>query len=161
MTTPGTIDDLFDKAIALERSAEQFYRRLAEIFASDEEVAKFWSKVADEERGHASFLDLMRGKLSPAVLSSLGNPGILEKAQRLLSTSVDDTLGRVKTLNDAYRIAVELEHSETNAIFNFILVNFPPPEFSKARAFLNVQLEKHVAAIEEGFLVKFQSRLGR
>ncbi len=161
MAALGTANDLFNKAIALEQAAETFYRRLAKMFAHEADVAKFWTQLADEERGHASFLNQVRGKLPADVLSQPGNPLMLDKAQKGLSVSVDEILKRVQNLDDAYKISNELEHGETNAVFNFILVNFPAPDFVKAQAFLDVQLNKHVSAIEQEFPKRFRTRVAR
>ena len=52
-----TIDTLFKTAIALERSAETLYRHFAKMFADQPEVSLFWERYANEEKGHASYIE--------------------------------------------------------------------------------------------------------
>ncbi len=161
MDTTGTVNDLFDRAVALEKAAEEFYRRLVGIFACEPDVSKFWRGYADEERGHASFLEQVRVKLSPDILSQPGNDSMLGTAQKGLEHSTRAMNSDIQNLDDAYQMAVELENSETNAVFEFIMVNFPVEELAKTQAFLRVQLSKHAMALEKEFPTKYKSRLAR
>lgn len=161
MPQPSTTNDLFDLAVTMEKSAEDLYRRFARMFSSEPDVAKFWSRFADEERGHANYLERVRGTLPSEVLAAPGDAAMLEAAQRGLANSVDSIVNHVKNLDDAYQIAVELENAETNAVFDFILVNFPTEELAKSQAFLRVQLGRHVAAIENELPARFKSTMLR
>jgi hypothetical protein len=160
MSTNGTVSELFDKAIALEICAEEFYRRLAGMFSSEADVVKFWNRIADEERGHAKYLRQVREKLSTEVLAGPADESMLEMARKSL-TQADDGFPFVKNLDDAYNLAIELENSETNTIFQFMLVNFPTEELSKSQAFLSVQLKKHAFAIQNDIPTRYKSKLMR
>jgi len=161
MSHVGTVGDLFEKAIALEQGAEEFYHRLAEMFSGVPEVAKFWLRYADEEQGHAAFLERIRGRLPAADLDKPGNSHMLESARKMAAFSVSESVGRIRTLAEAYDLAVELENSETNAIFEFILLNFSGDELGKSQTFLRVQLHRHLTAFERKFPAKYKSKLLR
>lgn len=161
MPSAGTVTDLFHRAVALEKAAEDFYHHLAAMFAGEPDLARFWRRIADEERGHAAFLERMRGKLAPEVLSMPADMRMLDLAQKGLEHSVVNLTDTIKNLDDAYQLAIELESAETNAVFDFILTNFPVDELAKTQAFLRVQLNKHASAIENEFPTRFKSRLMR
>ena len=64
-----TVGKLFDYAIELERAAETLYRQLEKMFAHYPEVALFWKHYADEENGHASYLERIRAGVDADRLS--------------------------------------------------------------------------------------------
>jgi hypothetical protein len=161
MTHTGTVGELFETAIALEQGAEELYRRFAAMFPEHPTVEKFWLRYADEEQGHASYLEHIHSRLPAAELDKPGNSHLLEAARKTMVGSVDELLQRVHTLADAYDLALELENSETNAIFEFILLNFSGDELGKSQTFLRVQLHRHLTAFEREFPAKYKSRLLR
>ncbi len=62
MSNNATIAELFDLAIAAEQACEALYHGLADRFAHHPAVADFWTAYADEEAGHARWLE----RLSPS-----------------------------------------------------------------------------------------------
>ena len=161
MSTIETTAELFEEAIALEKGAEELYRRLARMFSEHPDVEKFWLRYAEEERGHASYLGRIRDRLPADVLAQSGDKQILEMAAKYQNFSVDHLLHNIHNLEDAYQTVLELESSETNAIFEFILENFSRDELEKAQTFLRVQLTKHMTAIENEFPIKYRSKVVR
>jgi rubrerythrin len=159
MSGKATLAQLFDHAIAAERAAEAFYHGLETKFAHHEDVAAFWAEYAAEETMHAGWLESMRDGLSPERLSTPADPLTMEKAHGVLQFSVENTLKGVKNLEDAYQLVNELENSETNAIFEFLIANFAEDE--KTQAFLRSQLRDHVGKLMIDFPVQFKQAKAR
>src|SRR5512135_1204688 len=111
----GTTAHLIELAIQGERMAETFYEHLAKKFSRFTDIEQFWKSYAAEENGHARWLDHLRERADSEHLRQPVDPEVLQQAQRALATPVEALLSGVKTLQDAYELANELEHSETNA----------------------------------------------
>jgi rubrerythrin len=145
----ATISELIGLAIAAERAAEELYRGLEAKFAHHEAVADFWHEYAEEEAMHAAWLERLRDSLPPERLSAPADPGVLEEATRALQVPVKRRLQGVHNLEDAYQLVHELENSETNAVFDFLITNFAEDE--KAQAFLRSQLQDHIGKLAIDF----------
>lgn len=124
MSNEATVDSLFDLAIAAERAAEELYRRLGARFADHAEVAGFWTNYAAEEAGHVAWLQRIRASLTAEQLSAPANPRVLADARKALETSVETRLRSIGNLEAAYQLANELENSETNAVFEFLIADY-------------------------------------
>jgi hypothetical protein len=160
-STTETVAKLFEDAIALERRAETLYRQLEKMFAGCPDVARFWKHYADEENGHALYLERVRAGVDEGRLSQPANEDMMRKVRDCLEMSSPAILENVKTLDDAHQLATELENSETNAIFEFIILNFSTDELAKSHAFLRTQLNTHIARLEEDFPNPYKSRTTR
>lgn len=161
MTKNETVNELFKLAIEVENDTEALYRRFAEMFAHEKEVADFWRKYADEERGHAAFLERTRSKLTTEALSARSNTSVLKSVHKSLKNSVNYGLQTIETLEDAFQLATELENSETNTIFEFMITTFSTDELVKSQDFLRIQLKKHSNMLIDEFPTRFKSRLMR
>jgi rubrerythrin len=156
-----TVDKLFEYAIALEKAAQTLYKHLQKIFAEYPEVESFWKQYADEENGHAEYLARIRAQVDTSRLSERADDSMLRKVLHCLEQASPKRLESVKTLEDAYQLAVELENSETNAIFEFMVTNFSTSELANAHKFLRTQLSVHVARLENDFPTPYKSRVSR
>jgi rubrerythrin len=154
MSNESTIARLLDLAIAAEKAAEELYRGLGTRFAHHEDVADFWREYADEEVMHAAWLERLRDSLAPERLSAPADPGVMEEAHRALQVPVKRRLQDVHNLEDAYQLAHELESSETNAVFGFLIGNFAGDK--KTRAFLRSQLQDHIGKLIIDFPSQFR-----
>lgn len=141
----GTIGHLIDMAIQGEKLAEIFYLRLEKKFARYPSVAQFWTSYASEEAGHARWLMRLRERADDERLLQPAEREVLRQAERALAVPIDDLLAGICTLQDAYDVANELEHSETNAVFEFLISHFA--EDAQAHAFLREQLNEHVGRL--------------
>jgi rubrerythrin len=148
----STIARLIELAIAAEKAAEELYRGLEAKFAHYEDVADFWGEYAGEEVMHATWLEQLRDSLAPKRLSAPADPDVMEDARRALQIPVKRRLQDVHDLEDAYQLAHELENSETNAVFGFLISNFA--EDKKTQAFLRSQLQDHVGKLAFNFPVQ-------
>lgn len=154
MAEYGTIAHLIDLAIQGEKLTEMFYLRLEKKFSRFPEVAQFWNSYASEEAGHARWLVRLRERADDERLSEPAEQEVLKQAERALSVPIDDLIAGVRTLQDAYDLANELEHSETNAVFEFLISHFA--EDAQAHAFLREQLNEHVGRL----MIDFPRKVG-
>jgi rubrerythrin len=153
---PGktTLAQLLDLAIAAERAAEALYRGLETKFSHHDEVAAFWREYASEEVMHAEWLERLRDSLTSEQLSAPADPGVLKEANQALQVPVEKMLQDIHNLEDAYQLVNELENSETNAVFDFLITNFA--EDKKTQAFLRSQLKDHIGKLAIDFPVQFK-----
>lgn len=156
-----TVGKLFEYAIALERAVEGLYRELEKMFAHYPEVSLFWKHYADEEKGHAEYLERIKANVDGNRLSRQADDSMLQKVRRCLEEVSPTRLAKIKTLEDAHELATELENSETNAIFEFMIVNFSTDELTQSHKFLRTQLSTHIARLENEFPNPYKSRMAR
>jgi rubrerythrin len=149
MQESATVDRLFELAIAAEEAAEALYCGLAAKFVDHPQVAEFWQEYAHEERTHAAWLRRFRKSLPPEDLHTPADPLTLQRAQRSLELSVDHALAEVEDLEDAYRLVNDLENSETNAVFSFLIDNFATDD--EIQDFLRSQLRDHTMKLMQEF----------
>jgi len=159
MSEQATIAELFDLAIATERACETLYRELAARFVDHLEVADFWERYAGQEAGHAQWLQRVRDMTSPAQLAAPADPVMLQNARALAQFSVTNALQGIHNLDDAYQLANELENSEVNAIFEFLVTHFAPDE--EVREFLRAQLHDHLARLAGAFPTQYKGVIVR
>jgi rubrerythrin len=159
MTTSDTIGHLFELSIALEQTAEMFYRGLAARFAHAPEAAAFWKDYADEEAGHARWLEDLRAQLDESKLRQPANAALVDSARRQLKTTPEEALKRITNLEEACQTAIEMENSETNTIFEFLITDYALT--NRSRNFLRAQLHNHADKVTREFPAAFQSRMKR
>ncbi|MBN1149401.1 MAG: hypothetical protein JXA78_19220 [Anaerolineales bacterium] len=159
MNQQETVADLFKLAISVEESAGELYKRLEAMFAHEAQVAQFWRRFAEEEANHAGQLRELLSKLNPEQLAAPADPAMLQNAHRILAFSIDSSLDRVQDLEDAYQLAHELESSEANAIFDFLITHFAQDQ--QSRDFLREQLRGHILKIENEFPIHYRGASGR
>ncbi|MEJ5309583.1 MAG: ferritin family protein [Anaerolineae bacterium] len=154
MVQGNTFADLFALAISAETSAAELYRGLAAKFAQYSDVAEFWQRYVTDEIAHARWLARLQGDLSVEQLGTRVDPMILENARHAAGLVVETILDQVHTLADAYELVNELEHSEVNAVFEFLISSFPAdPE---VLAFLRTQLSEHINRLVTAFPERFR-----
>lgn len=153
MTGQTTVAELFELAIKLEESAQDLYRGFESKFSHHQKIADFWKQYAAEEAGHARWLARLRGGLSTEELSALADPSMYEAARRLLKSFVGNRLAGVTDLEDAYQLAHELENSEINTIFEFLIVHFSTDETTQN--FLRSHLKDHIGKLMLWFPTQF------
>ncbi len=154
-----SVEDLFHLAIALERAAETFYRGLAAKFETQPKVALFWRKYEREEAGHARFLEELLDRLPPEKRRQPASTELVAAARRLLQTSSESLLARITNLEDAYRVAHEIETNETNLIFETLITDFAASD--RTVAFLKRQLREHGDGMGREFPPPYDSPVTR
>ncbi len=156
MSNAASVADLIELAIRLENANEALYQGFAMKFAAYPAVAAFWRRYAAEEIGHARWLERLRKASASEHLAMETDPIMLRTAIKLSEFPVDNALKNIKHLEDAYELALEVENSETNAIFEFLFVNYYAD--TEAVTFLRSQLREHVARLMDGFPAEYQNR---
>ena len=149
MSDRQSVRILFEYAIAAEYYARELYREFARLFAADPGVRAFWQRYAAEEMGHARWLEQLLKKLPPETCDAPADLDKLEAARHIIKLPLTKALAKVETLEDAYQAAHELEGSEINTIFEFLLFTFA--DDPQATQFARDQLHQHVARLSEGF----------
>jgi hypothetical protein len=155
MQDDKTLGDLIDLAIQAEQNAESLYCRLSELFTEYQGVAKFWIHYADEETEHALWLQRLRERLGETALAQPADLKTWTRAQHMIGISIDHLLDRVETLQDAWVLANEMEHGETNIVFEFLLDHFAGD--TQAQAFMHTQMIRHVSHLIVDFPRQFSS----
>ena len=158
---PETISELFDYAVKLERATETLYRACEKLFAHSPEVALFWKRYGDEENGHALYLERIKANLEAERLAAPADVKMIWAARECLMASSLERLDQVQNLEDAYQLALELENSETNSIFEFMVHNFSKDELARSRKFIHTQLTTHIAHLENDLPSDYRSSLAR
>lgn len=159
MPKSATINELLELAIAIENATDVFYRGLAAMFAHEPEVERFWRHYADAEAGHARWIANMRAQLDEAKLRQPANVDMVKLARQCLRVSPESRLQMISNLEEAYQAAIEIENSETNAIFEFLIADFALT--SRSGEFLRSQLHNHMDELEKSFPAPFQSSIKR
>ncbi len=159
MSSQSTLADLMQLAIQLEQSAEALYRGMVAKFAHHPDVVAFWERYAAEEAGHARWLERLQRTVDPKQLAQPADPLMLQTAQRLQQFSVETALDKIRNLEDALQLAIELENSETNAIFEFLIVNYATDR--GVVGFLRNQLKNHVANLTESLPTQYKGKVQR
>ena len=150
----GTIAHLIELAIQGERVTEAFYKRLSAKFSSHPEIERFWLEYAAEENGHARWLEGLRKRVPAEQLEQYADPVMLEEAERAITVPIDNLVRSIRTLQDAYEVANELEHSETNTVFDFLIGHFA--EDPQTQNFLRAQLNEHIGRL----IIQFPRQYG-
>lgn len=153
------VRDMFRLAVQAERTAASLYQGLVDLFAPYPTVAAFWVQYAEEEEQHATWLLTIQDQLPPEALAEAADMAIMEKLQAVQRFSVEDALNDIDTLEDAYELVNDLENSETNAIFEFLVDRFA--EDARTQAFLRAQLRDHVGNILINFPTAFGTTTAR
>ena len=118
-----TIEKRFDPLssfAAIERQVSKIYFRFSHLFLARSDLRDFWWEMAKEEEQHACILEACR-----AVIENFPEPVLdptinQEKAQQL-SLRLNSFLAQgtaLLSVEEAFRVAVEIEGSEIDAIYS-------------------------------------------
>jgi rubrerythrin len=141
------LSDLIDTAIATEDTARKVYLGFTYKFSSQPEVADFWQTMADDESVHARILSSLRSHVSEDKLHVPIDARLAEMAQKLKVLDARALVNSIHTLDDAYKIAYELESSEANTIFNFLTIRYLPTD--ESYDIINATIDRHLLRLAE------------
>ncbi len=145
MTQPipeQTNEQLFELSIAIEHRASDFYQAFSIMFSHVSGLEAFWQVLINDELGHESILKEARKSLTSAQLQSQADDRMWKSIMRIRRWFTDDLVTSVRTLDDAYELAHQLEYSEINAIFEFLASEWMPAE--KRKEIIHNIIEKHL-----------------
>lgn len=118
-----TGDEPFDALVsfaAIERLVSKIYYRFSHLFLSEPALRDFWWEMAREEEQHACILQACRAIIDNFPDRQLDPSITRDKALQLnarLSAYLSQGSGAL-TVEDAFRIAVDIESSEIDAIYS-------------------------------------------
>ncbi len=136
-----TVDDLFKRAIEIERKASDIYKELANLFSHIPKVTAFWNDLFKDEIDHMQTLQNIYKSLKQEQLLSISDEKIWDDVIKIENILNKDLIGAIKNLDDAYELAHELEFSEVNAIFQFLAKKFVP--FEERSKFVVSHIKDH------------------
>lgn len=153
MTTPEPFDPLLRFA-EIERLVAKIYYRFSHLFLSRTELRDFWWEMAREEEQHASILTACQAMIVNYEDDALDPMISRDKA--------DDLAGRLRAyldrgtpslgIEEAFRIALDIESSEIDVIYGKLL-QLGGPQIGKTMENLgvpaSVQRQKLKAALRQ------------
>jgi len=148
------MDQLFDEAIAFEKKAAETY--VTRLFSHYPEVSAVWNNMRNDELLHADVLQNLRVELSHKYLSSAVEEAMWEKVISVNQLLGGDLIGPIENLCDAYELANQLEASEVNAIFEFLIETMPNLE---RKRFVFSMITEHLERLYD-LDHKFQGKVG-
>ena len=122
MSTSEPFDPLLRFA-EIERLVAKIYFRFSHLFLAQPELRDFWWEMAKEEEQHGCILQACRAVIENYEEERL-DPDISRDKARELSARIESFLSRgTASLNieDAFRIALEIEGSEIDAIYSKLI----------------------------------------
>lgn len=141
-----TLRELIEQAIVWETSLQRMYADLSTSFPSNAVVGEFWREMAIGESTHSALLRRILDSTSAERLSKpldAEQTRALEATKRTLSRALATDL---RTLNDAFEVAHELESSEINAVFHLLLET--PIDSPIKRALVTAQFDEHIEKLD-------------
>ena len=131
--------DALSEFAAIERLVSKIYFRFSHVFLNRPDLRDFWWQMAREEEQHACILIACKAlitnfddeKIDPAISR--------DKAERL-NGHLKNMLGRgspALTVEEAFRMALEIETSEIDAIYSK-LIRLGGPQIAKTMENLGV-----------------------
>ncbi len=148
-----TVNYVFQQAIKCEWKARRLYILFSKMFEDIPKVSAFWIELAKDEENHAKTLIQIHGTISNQQLNEEADKELMENIRKVLSLVRKISIDLIKTLDDAYELAHELEFSEVNSVFNILATEFISDE--TRREITLSQLGNHVEK-----LMKFNENIG-
>ncbi len=115
---------IFEIAIRAEREAQQLYLDIVAMFSAYQPAVDLWIALARDEHYHARALEHLLAEAPASALQAEISPLLWEQAQALLRLNHDQLRASIASLDDAYQLTHELEHSEVNSMFEFLVHAF-------------------------------------
>ena len=122
MSTSEPFDPLLRFA-EIERLVAKIYFRFSHLFLARPELRDFWWEMAKEEEQHGCILQACRAVIENYEEERL-DPDISRDKARELSARIESFLARgtaAVNIEEAFRIALEIEGSEIDAIYSKLI----------------------------------------
>lgn len=121
--TAGEIFDPLLRFAEIERLVAKIYYRFSHLFLSRPELRDFWWEMAREEEQHASILTACKALIVNYEDESL-DPAVSGEKAEAVAAWLNSFLGRGTpslTVEDSFRIALDIESSEIDVIYGKLL----------------------------------------
>lgn len=138
MSDPAPFDPLTEFA-QIERLVAKIYFRFSHMFLDQPELRDFWWEMAREEEQHGCILYACKALIENYDNETL-DPMVSPDKARELETWLASFLNqgaRSLTVGEAFRIALEIESSEIDAIYSKLL-HLGGPNIAKTMEYLGV-----------------------
>lgn len=135
------ISNIFDKAIEIEKKTGRIYERFAELFSDFPKIADFWKGMNKDELNHAEWLSEIKETLLEKQLLSTPNYELILKVENVKFLLNKNSAKKTNNLDEAYKIAIEIETSQENYLFGLLTNSFVSSE--KRKKFLLSEIDKH------------------
>jgi hypothetical protein len=122
MSSPESFDPL-ERFAEIERLVSKIYFRFSHLFLGRPELRDFWWEMAREEEQHACILRACRAMIENYEDEAL-DPTISREKAQALSLRLHSFLARgisSLTLDESFRIALDIESSEIDTIYSKLL----------------------------------------
>jgi hypothetical protein len=113
-----TPQDIYRAFMEFEERAAAIYVTLACHFNQDAELSSFWLEMALHEKQHAGLLQFcLRDRL---FVDDLPQPDVIQHLANLFGHLEADAAEPALSVESAFRVALELETSEINAVYCYL-----------------------------------------
>ena len=132
-------EDPLVKFAGIEQLVSKVYFRFSHLFLDEPELRDFWWQMAKDEEQHASVLMACKALVESHDVETL-DPGIGEGKAEELRARMESYLGkgtRSISVDEAFKIALEIEGSELDAIYSMLL-NSCGPDVAKNMEHISV-----------------------
>jgi rubrerythrin len=119
-----SLESLLKQAMELEKMQAKLYEGLAKKFYFSEEISRFWSDMAEDEKDHYERIVKMHNELAAEQLSAEIDSDLYDAVCKGLSELKLSRLEKIFDLHDACELAAEVETYETEAVFKFVHARF-------------------------------------
>ncbi len=147
-TGASKLPALVDQCVDLEMRAKRVYAAFARAFAAWPAVSQFFDTLARQEQSHAELLSLCRAAAhGGGWISNCSNPW--EDYVPCLEQHMDEieaSLSQVGSLDDAFRLLVQIESGEINRVFQGVLTSCNSDFVKRIGAFRKA-VKQHVSYI--------------
>lgn len=122
MTTPA---EIYTQFIKFEEGAADLYLTLSVRFMHQPDLSWFWVEMAMEEKQHAGLLQFCRE--SQLFSSKLPEASLIDSLRKFFDQLGKQASDPNLTIDEAFDIAVRLETSEINSIYNTLTAGIDGP----------------------------------
>lgn len=134
------------RAIMCESTIRDVYEQLADLFSHVPELETVWRQMAEDEERHIDLLAEVRRHLSPEAQRSEAPRSLWDRIEEAEAYLEQARLDGVRTLDDAYELAHEMENYELVSLFQVLAVGDVPTELRDR--FLSLQIDEHIGRLE-------------
>ena len=153
-----TIQHVIQQAIEAENQSRHVYVQFSQMFSHVPDVAGFWQDLAYDEAKHAYTLKKTQDSLSTEQLAFPADRKLLRSVEKTKLFLSRISISTIRSLDDAYELAHELEFSELNYIFKCVAGDFIRQD-EKKKIIFN-EIEEHQRKLVD-FTENFGDRVWR
>ena len=132
---------ILERAIESKEKVGQIYRRFADLFSHLPEIEDFWNKMSLNQITHADWLKEIKESMTEEQILSLPEVELVLKTHSIRSLFDSQLEKEISSLDDAYKIAHEIEFSEVNDLCKILSSELISSE--KKKDFILAEIDEH------------------